>query len=195
MGDAPIATMHAAFFGLKRAHQSTVRIGRPMLAKMGLTAARFDLLYALMQRRHGMFQTRLQKKLGVGRATVSRMLGSLEKLGLVERKTDDIDRRRKLVALTASGRERIGAAHKHLTRSGWAQLALDSALGAEGRQNPWYRGSCILAMTQLEDLLGAVRRGFYDTGDLEYPWDPPESYAEDRPRRTVPAWEDGEGVV
>jgi DNA-binding MarR family transcriptional regulator len=187
--------MHAICFGLKRAHHSTVRISRPMLAKMGLTAARFDLLYTLMRRRDGMLQSKLQRKLGVVRATVSRMLGSLEKLGLVERRRDTIDHRRKLVLLTPHGRERITAAHKDLTRSGWAQLAIDSALGADGRRDPWYRGPCVAEMATLEDLLGALRRGFYDTGSLEYPWDPPEYFVEDRPRRYVPDWKDGEGVV
>ena len=42
--------MHAAMFSLKRAHHSVLRIGRPMLLDMGLTAARFDLLFALKQK-------------------------------------------------------------------------------------------------------------------------------------------------
>jgi len=187
--------MHAAFFGLKRAHQSTLRICRPVLAKMRLTPARFDLLYALMQRRDGMFQTPLRRTLGVSGATVSRMLDALEDLGLVERRKDPIDRRRKLVALTALGRERITGAHKDLTRSGWAQLAVDSALGAEGRRTPWHHGACVEEMARLNDLLGAFRHAFRDTGSLDYPWYPPESYLEDRPRRYTPLWEDGEGVV
>jgi DNA-binding MarR family transcriptional regulator len=187
--------MHALFFGLKRAHQASLRICRPMLAKMGLTPARFDLLYALMNRRSGTFQGKLQKTLGVTRATVSRMLGSLEALGLIERRVDDVDRRRKRVSLTTLGRERIVQAHKDLTRSGWAQLAIDSVLGGEGGKEPWYRGACLQAMVKLEELLGALRRGFYDTGDLDYPWDPPEWFVEDRGRRYVPVWDDGEGVV
>jgi hypothetical protein len=39
--------MHEAFFSLKRAHHSVLRIGRPLLLDMGLTPARFDLLFAL----------------------------------------------------------------------------------------------------------------------------------------------------
>jgi DNA-binding MarR family transcriptional regulator len=185
--------MHGIFFGLKRAHQSTLRIARPMLSKVGLTAARFDLLYALKDRRSGMLQGRLQRTLGVSRATVSRMLSSLEDLGLVKREVDDGDRRRKRVILTPLGRERIVMAHKQLTRSGWAQLAIDSALGSEGRSESWCRGPCIQQMALLDDLLGALRLGFYDTGNLDYPWDPPESYVEDGP--VVPRWDDGEGVI
>ena len=39
--------MHAIFFGLKRAHHGTLRITRRALIALGLTAARFDLLYAV----------------------------------------------------------------------------------------------------------------------------------------------------
>ena len=35
--------MNAIFFGLKRAFHGTLRIARPMLTSLGLTAARFDL--------------------------------------------------------------------------------------------------------------------------------------------------------
>jgi hypothetical protein len=39
--------MDATFFSLKRAFHGTLRLTRVTLAKLGLTAARFDLLYAL----------------------------------------------------------------------------------------------------------------------------------------------------
>jgi DNA-binding MarR family transcriptional regulator len=173
------SAMHALFFGLKRAHQSTLRISRPTLTRMGLTAARFDLLYALRNRRRGMPQPALQRALGVTRATVSRMLQSLEELGLVRRTKDVRDRRRKLVELTASGRARIELAHEALVRSGWAQLAIDCALGGEGRAERWYRGSCFQAMGRLDDLLHAIRRAFYDTASLDYPWGEPSPSAMD----------------
>ena len=37
--------MHAVFFDLKRAYHSTLRLTRRLLKRLGLTAARFDLLY------------------------------------------------------------------------------------------------------------------------------------------------------
>ena len=46
--------MNAIFFGLKRAYHGTLRIYRRALANLGLTAARFDLLYAAREyRRNG----------------------------------------------------------------------------------------------------------------------------------------------
>ena len=97
--------MNAAFFGLKRAHHSVLRLGRHAFASIGLTAARFDLLFAVHSHNgRRMPQRKLQRILGVCRATVSRMLRSLEELGLVQRTRSDVDRRRKLVALTKEGR-------------------------------------------------------------------------------------------
>jgi DNA-binding MarR family transcriptional regulator len=164
--------MHTIFFGLKRAHHSTLRLTRVGLANLGLTAARFDLLYALKERRGGVTQSALRKLLGVCRATVSRMLGSLEKLGLVKRSVFALDRRRKLVELTNRGRWRIARAQHEFMRSGWAQLAVDSALGAEGQMYRWYdEDDCREATSLLESLLGYIRKAFGDRAKLVYPWD------------------------
>jgi DNA-binding MarR family transcriptional regulator len=165
--------MHAIFFGLKRAHHGTLRVTRDVLARMGLTAARFDMLYAIKQRSRAMLQSALGRILGVCRATVSRMLKSLEELGLVLRKDDPHDRRQRVVTLTTLGRWRIAYAHRHITRRGWAQLAVDSALGGEGSKYHWYvPEECIAATRLLEGLLDQLRRAFFDRARLHYPWNP-----------------------
>ena len=166
--------MHAIFFGLKRAHHGTLRITRDVLGRMGLTAARFDMLYALkVGPTHGSRQRALQRALGVCRATISRMLTSLEKIGLVTRKNDDRDRRQKVVALTTLGRWRIAFAHRQLTRSGWAQLAVDSALAGEGSKYRWYMpDECIAVTNLLDGMLTQLRRTFFDRAKLDYPWNP-----------------------
>ncbi len=166
--------MHAIFFGLKRAHHGTLRITRDVLARMGLTAARFDMLYAIKVRhKRGMRQSALRRTLGVCRATVSRMLASLEQLGLVTRKVDSLDTRQRLVKLTTLGRWRIAFAHRQITRSGWAQLAVDSALGAEGSKYRWYDADeCVAATLLLEGMLDRLRHAFLDSAKLHYPWNP-----------------------
>jgi DNA-binding MarR family transcriptional regulator len=169
--------MHAVFFGLKRAHHATLRITRRVLTAMGLTAARFDMLYAVMTSGEGLAQSALRKSLGVSRATVSRMLGSLEKLGLVVRKAHAYDRRQRFVALTAEGRERITSAHGQFTRSEWAQLAVDSALCSDPYSNDdWCNESaCIHATSSLEGWLHCICRAFYDRATLDYPWSPEDN--------------------
>ena len=164
--------MHNVFFGFKRAHHATVGLTRNILKRMGLTAARFDMLYALKDARLGMLQSRLRRLLGVSRTTVSRMLASLEQLGLLTRKLSWSDRRTRHVLLTPRGRATIVFAHRRLTRSGWAQLALDSALGTDGAYR-WYReGDCTQATALIDGLLGQVRRVFGDRATLVYPWEP-----------------------
>jgi DNA-binding MarR family transcriptional regulator len=168
--------MHAIFFGLKRAHHGTLRITRAHLTKLGLTAARFDLLYAVRETRRGIVQSTLRRVLGVCRATVSRMLASLEELGLVRRKVLSTDRRKRLVELTTRGRSCIAFAHRQLTRSGWASLAVDSALCGEGSGYGWWDESdCIDATGELNAILGRLRHAYYDHATLDYPWSPEDS--------------------
>jgi DNA-binding MarR family transcriptional regulator len=166
--------MHAIIFGLKRAHHGTLRITRGVLTAMGLTAARFDLLYALETSREGLVQSALRKLLGVSRATVSRMLASLEELGLVVREVRSYDRRQRFVALTAEGHLRIQSAHREFTRSGWAQLAVDSALCSDRYADHLWcdESACIHATASLEGWLNRIRRAFFDRARLEYPWSP-----------------------
>jgi DNA-binding MarR family transcriptional regulator len=167
--------MHAIFFGLKRAHHGTLRITRKVLAALGLTAARFDLLYAVKKSSRGMVQSALRKVLGVSRATVSRMLASLEELGLVRRTVAVQDRRQRFVELTTKGRWRIAFAHRQLTRSGWAQLAIDSALAGKYAAFQWCdENACAEATASLHVMLGKIRDGFYDFATLDYPSGPQE---------------------
>ena len=164
--------MHTIFFGFKRAHHATLGLTRHVLKRMGLTAARFDLLFALKDSRLGMLQSRLRRLLGVSRTTVSRMLASLEQLGLLTRKLSWSDRRTRDVNLTPRGRSTIVHAHRVFTRSGWAQLAVDSALGTDGAYRWYSEGECIQATALLDGLLGQVRRVFGDRATLVYPWEP-----------------------
>ena len=165
--------MHRLFFTLKRAFHGTLRITRDPLQRMGLTAARFDLLFAVKEYRGAIEQCRLRRLLGVSRTTVSRMLTSLEELGLVTREVCEADRRTRIVKLTTRGRWRIAIAHRELVRSGWVQLAIDSALGAEGQRYAWYdAAACDEATELLEELLRAFRKAYGDQAALCYPWAP-----------------------
>jgi DNA-binding MarR family transcriptional regulator len=111
--------MDGTFFGLKRAFHGTLRLGRKPLREHGLTAARFDLLFALTDegraRRAAMYQSTLRRILGVSRATVSRMMISLEELGLVERRKSETDRRQLEVELSPWGWARIRDAYARFT--------------------------------------------------------------------------------
>ncbi len=167
--------MHVVFFGLKRAHQGVLRLTRYMLADVGLTPARFDMMFAL-RGRHGAAQRHLQRLLGVTRATVSKMLTSLEKLGFIVRTIFPYDRRRKMVKLTPAGRMRFLQANLMLRRTGWAQLAVDTALGDGRLKYRWYDAeSCQLATSETDGILSAFRRHYGDWATLVYPWGPDDT--------------------
>ncbi len=176
--------MDQTFFGLKRAFHGVLRIGRPPLKGFGLTPARFDLLFALTdacKTLKGMWQSELARVLGVTRATTSRMLISLQDLGLVERKFSEKDRRQLDVTLTEMGWSRVRLAYDWLCKSQWA---LDQLAGCftGGKRNPFKRYEFLdtpnlmeltpameAQMISLDDSLDKIRKVFEDVATLVYP--------------------------
>ena len=163
--------MHSIFFGLKRAWQGSLRVTRQPLAAVGLTAARFDLLYLLQFAGESspMAQSKLRRALGVNRTTTSRMVRSLEGLGLITRERSYVDRRTLRVSLTAQGLARIRLAIRRLMKTGAADLVVDTALAGED----WHCArACFYATDGLERFLNRARKAFRDFATLYYPWHP-----------------------
>jgi DNA-binding MarR family transcriptional regulator len=153
--------LHATFFSMKRAFHGILRILRRPLASYGLTAARFDLLYVLYEKlSHRALQSEIRSALGVTAPTVSRMLASLEKLGLVTRERCDLDRRTWVVQLTGEGIDRVGAAYRELVADGATELALECALAFPRQHDRRLFGS---ARRTLERFLDGIRYQFHDT--------------------------------
>ena len=158
--------MNVIFFGLKRAYHGTLRVTREALAKLGLTPARFDLLYIVAKEGGTLLQRELQRALGVVAATVSRMLTSLEELGLVEREVVEEDHRCRHVVLTKSGRRCVFRAARLLIHSGNVQLTVDSALSPDR----WYQPTaCRLARDQFDRSLYLLRHAYGDVATVHYP--------------------------
>jgi DNA-binding MarR family transcriptional regulator len=162
--------MNQIFFAAKRAFHGTLRVARRALADLGLTAARFDLLYAVKEYGwHGRNQSSIRRDLGVTAPVVSRMLKSLEQLGFVTREPHPSDKRRRIVLLTREGLRRIRMGIRRFIKSGQIQLALDCVLVGD----KWNSDrECFWAMCHIEGYLDAVRRGFGDGAKLHYPWHP-----------------------
>ena len=167
--------MHAIFFSAKRAFNGVLRVTREPLQEQaeGLTAARFDLLYALLQHPLGAhcatFQSKLRRCLGVCPSVVSRMVDSLVKLGWVTKTKSAIDRRQREIRLTRSGLRCIrGALGPMLSK---ARELVHQAICFGRHQDQRAR---LLHLDTLEGYLLAMRRHYDDGATLDYPWGHPD---------------------
>jgi DNA-binding MarR family transcriptional regulator len=106
--------VNSVFFGLKRAHLSTVKFCRGVLgeAKSELTPGRYDLLLYLRHQASKGFevtQKEMREVFGVSRATMSEAVIGLLNRGLVSRKRAD-DGRTFVVTLTKLGKDMFDSA-------------------------------------------------------------------------------------
>jgi DNA-binding MarR family transcriptional regulator len=156
--------MHPVFFGLKRAYYATLGLTRRTLRKMGLTAARMDMLYVIHKKgRYSTQQGALWRTLGVNPSVVSRMLKRLEEMGYVQRDVVTCDTRKRTVKLTIKGRARILRAIRQFIGWGYAQLALASALEPDRWHSQWHSH---VAVSRVEESLRLIRVGFGDRASL-----------------------------
>jgi DNA-binding MarR family transcriptional regulator len=169
--------MNAHFFGTKRAFHGILRVMRKPLASFGLTAARYDMLYAV----YGgvppkdllggalTYQRELPRKLGIHKSVVSRMLRSLERIGLVARSRPYTDLRKRVVELTKAGKDRLRDAARCLARASRRLLCMAICFGRY--RDPYER---FRHMAAYESYLNVLRQPFGDTAWLGYPWGHPD---------------------
>jgi DNA-binding MarR family transcriptional regulator len=164
--------MHVLYFGLKRTFQATLKVNRSLLDRHGITPARFDLLYCIHQTRaRNVRQSSIRKALGVARPTVSRMVRSLEELGLLERGTDWIDGRQKRLGLSVAGKKIVRRVLRKLVRGDvvgrWVRWAFSYP-----NAPPSKRWTNISLIAELDGTLERFRKCFGDFATLAYPWHP-----------------------
>jgi DNA-binding MarR family transcriptional regulator len=151
------------FFSLKRAHHATLGFMRPLLKRVGLTPARFDLFTALKVENT---QLGLQQRLGLAKATISEMLSTLEKLGLIWRMRCG---RTKVVGLTQKACELMQRAYDLALNPGHLPVYVDGVLTRfDAELDP------LPERFAFEGLCARIRRAFGDRADLDlyYGWHP-----------------------
>jgi DNA-binding MarR family transcriptional regulator len=163
--------MHAAMFALKRSYWGSLKPTRKRLTELGLTAARFDMLY-ILRRGHPIAQRAITRTLGVTPPVVSRMLKSLRELGLVTRQRWGGDRREWLISLTAQGRTVIRRAIDAFIHSRRVHHIVERAICPTMPAGPARQEAAFYATEALESLLDRLRQGFRAGGTLHYPWHP-----------------------
>jgi DNA-binding MarR family transcriptional regulator len=185
--------MNAILFAAKRAFQSAVRMSNAQLKEIarGLTAARFDMMYALTRyavgeahfgegempkfetrvlERRTILQSELRQLLGVSAPVVSRMVRSLEALGWVARKRPECgDRRQREVTLTGAGFAAFRAAYGPLFH--FAKRVVHRAICWGKHHDPDER---FQHMAMLESYVCSLREYFRDRARLYYAWGHPE---------------------
>ncbi len=157
--------MTPLFFAAKRSFHSSLRVARELLAPFGLTPARFDLLCAISDAKRPVTQSDLREILGVSGPTISRMLRSLEDLGLVVRSRYWGDMRQRLLQPTMECQMRMRAVLESVTRAGFVRLAVDSALASE----VVFDGlACEREVASAYGLFRRFSHGLGDRATLEY---------------------------
>ncbi len=152
MGGALWTVMEEVFVSLKQAANEALIAQNQMTKEFGLTPARFDVLFALKEFSDElptmtMTQYELRDMFRVTAPVISRMLRSLEKLGLVRRgpRTRKY-RTSRLVHLTERGRALIKRAAKRIVFNGRVRRLASRALRRGSRSNDEHR----------RDLLGGL---------------------------------------
>jgi DNA-binding MarR family transcriptional regulator len=123
------------------------------LARHGLNQARLIVLVLLDNSENGsMRSSELAEHASVSRATITGLLDTMEKAGLVERHDDPRDRRASCITITSKGSARLHEVQPLLIR--WTEKIL-SALSARERG-------------QLVALLQKTQRAFSEQGNNSY---------------------------
>ena len=168
--------MNEIAFGTKRTFHGFLRVSRKLLAAHGLTAARFDLLYAIARhagrddRPPSALQSTIRKQLGVTAPVVSRMTRALERLGWVTRTVCRYeDRRQRRITLTAQGLAAWKVVRRVVLRS---ILRLVYPAICFGREHD--ESTRLVAMDRLEGTLRSLRAHFGDRASLYFPWGHPD---------------------
>ena len=87
----------------KRAHVDLAALHEELLAPFGISAGELAVLM-LIYAREPESQQQVARRLGIDRTTMVELIDVLEDKGLVARRPDTADRRRKVIQLTATGK-------------------------------------------------------------------------------------------
>ena len=93
-------------FLLRRAHQISVALFLEEAAGLGLTTTQYGTMVAL-RARESLDQIGIATLVGIDRSTTALVVSKLEEAGYIERRGDDVDKRRKIITLSPAGREML----------------------------------------------------------------------------------------
>ena len=110
-------------FLLRRAHQISVALFLEETAGLGLTTTQYGTMVVL-RARGSLDQVGIATLVGIDRSTTALVVSKLEEAGYIERHDDEVDKRRKIITLSAAGHAMLDRVAKP------AQQARERALNA-----------------------------------------------------------------
>ena len=122
---------------VRRGHLALNRWALFKLREFGVTPARFALMRAIYERNYRWPQSELRTELGVARATISRMVRALVKIGWIEREVNAFDRRTLDCLLTYEGRRVVASVMSALIWPKVIAKIVDAALGGVAEKERW----------------------------------------------------------
>jgi DNA-binding MarR family transcriptional regulator len=109
-------------YWLRRAYQRHMAIFTTIMSDLDLTSVQFAALVKLRDMK-AVTQTELGRLIGMDKATVSGMVSRLQKRGLLQFRPDPLDRRSRIIALTADGESLLAQALRRIDQVGEDTLA------------------------------------------------------------------------
>jgi DNA-binding MarR family transcriptional regulator len=109
-------------YWLRRAYQRHMAIFAAIMSDLDLTSVQFAALVKLRDMK-AVTQTELGRLIGIDRATISGVVSRLQKRGLLQFRLDPLDRRSRIVALTAAGEALLDQALQRTQQVGEDTLA------------------------------------------------------------------------
>ncbi|RYG28413.1 MAG: MarR family transcriptional regulator [Burkholderiales bacterium] len=104
--------LSALFLDIFRANALLVASGDELVAPLGLTSARWQVLGTIAMAPSPQPVAHIARDMGLARQSVQRLVNELADAGLVDLKDNPHHKRAKLVCLTEQGREAFSAIHK-----------------------------------------------------------------------------------
>lgn len=104
--------LSALFLDIFRANASLVAAGDQLVAPLGLTSARWQVLGAVAMAPAPQPVAHIAREMGLARQSVQRLTNELFEAGLIDLRDNPHHKRAKLVCLTEKGRESFDAIHK-----------------------------------------------------------------------------------
>jgi DNA-binding MarR family transcriptional regulator len=101
--EGPEVWGHTPGFLIRRLHQIHLALFAEECTGFDVTAVQFNVLQVIGER-PGSDQSSIAEEVGVDRATLASVLSRLERAGFIKRIVSRLDRRQRLISLTARGR-------------------------------------------------------------------------------------------